>query len=357
MTTNSEPQSESDPLLALSARLQEAVGSDKFEVECLRILKESQVLPIAVAHCFAFNPRTGESTITDQNGVVEQQGSPISKIIDTFSLELPQFKAAVEQSSEPVNLTSVQKKEEISRSTIFQQIIKPFGLADVLHLPLMQANTRFSMMAGSTRIINEADRRQGLLVQRHVVAAMRNHHWLTHAEANGRNIEAVSGRSVILSLNAAPTIATEDWSKVIRIFQPQLGPGAAFPREPMPALLDWIQAHCESYPLQATDLNRAEFALGADACHSVHVVFLGDRTQAHRLLLYVPVGVPESFGLSLREKEVLHWICLGKSNEMIAAILDISKYTVRNHVSNLLLKLHVETRSEAASMARGWYED
>lgn len=357
MNTGDSANLDPDVLFELSAKLQEAVGNDHFEAACLQILKQSGILPIAVAHCFAFNPQTGKSTITDESGVVESEGSPISKIIDTFSEELPEFKKAVEQSDQLVNLTSVQKPDEIIRSTIYQRVIRPYGLVDLLHLPLLQANTRFSVIAGSQRIINENDRKLGQLVQRHVVAAMRNHHWLKHAEANGRNIEAVSGRSLILTVSGRDSAAISDWDQAIDTFNSYLGPNYSLPSEPMPQLLEWVQSHCDSYPLQATDLNRAEFQIDNDTSHTLHAVFLGDRNRAHRLLLYIPIGVPDTFGLSKREKDVLHWICQGKSNEMIAGILNISKFTVRNHITHILSKLHVESRSEAVSIARGWFED
>lgn len=56
-------------------------------------------------------------------------------------------------------------------------------------------------------------------------------------------------------------------------------------------------------------------------------------------------------GLSRRETEVLHWITEGKTNPAIAAILGISKRTVDKHAENILRKLQVETRVEAAARA------
>jgi DNA-binding CsgD family transcriptional regulator len=51
--------------------------------------------------------------------------------------------------------------------------------------------------------------------------------------------------------------------------------------------------------------------------------------------------------LSDREKEVLTWICLGKSNSQIAHILEISAWTVKIHVGNILSKLSAANRSHA----------
>ena len=55
--------------------------------------------------------------------------------------------------------------------------------------------------------------------------------------------------------------------------------------------------------------------------------------------------------LSVREKEVLRLVVDGKDNATIAQELFISPYTVKNHISNILLKLHVENRLQAAVCA------
>lgn len=50
-----------------------------------------------------------------------------------------------------------------------------------------------------------------------------------------------------------------------------------------------------------------------------------------------------------REQDVLKLLILGKTNKQIAVELDISRHTVRDHVSVLLRKLGVSTRTELAS--------
>jgi DNA-binding NarL/FixJ family response regulator len=60
---------------------------------------------------------------------------------------------------------------------------------------------------------------------------------------------------------------------------------------------------------------------------------------------------PSTQGLSLREKEVLRLVVDGKDNAAIAQELFISPYTVKNHISNILLKLNVENRLQAAVCA------
>jgi DNA-binding CsgD family transcriptional regulator len=56
-------------------------------------------------------------------------------------------------------------------------------------------------------------------------------------------------------------------------------------------------------------------------------------------------------GLSRREAEVLHWMAQGKRDKEIAIILGISYRTVTHHVSAILQKLRVETRTAAVALA------
>ena len=58
-----------------------------------------------------------------------------------------------------------------------------------------------------------------------------------------------------------------------------------------------------------------------------------------------------SAGLTAREREVLRLIAEGRSNREIGAALFISAKTASVHVSNILAKLGVASRTEAAAMA------
>jgi DNA-binding NarL/FixJ family response regulator len=56
--------------------------------------------------------------------------------------------------------------------------------------------------------------------------------------------------------------------------------------------------------------------------------------------------------LTDRERDVLQLLAAGRRNHAIATRLGLSEKTVRNHVSNVLLKLQVADRTAAALKAR-----
>ncbi len=74
-----------------------------------------------------------------------------------------------------------------------------------------------------------------------------------------------------------------------------------------------------------------------------------ERTRANEVLSELPLGTRPH--LTAREVEVLRLMATGKDNSEIAAELVTSPHTVKSHVSNILAKLEVENRLQAAVYA------
>lgn len=77
----------------------------------------------------------------------------------------------------------------------------------------------------------------------------------------------------------------------------------------------------------------------------------------HNKLEKPPAGLLE---LTQREREVLRMVASGANNKEIAQTLCLSSGTVRNHISNILSRLNVRDRTQAALVANtfhSWLED
>ena len=92
--------------------------------------------------------------------------------------------------------------------------------------------------------------------------------------------------------------------------------------------------------------------------HAIREVHLGEPTMhptiARKLMreLQRPTKLPRTEDpLTQRELEVLRLVAQGLSNQAIADTLVVSERTVRTHVSNILGKLHLANRTEAALYA------
>jgi transcriptional regulator EpsA len=64
-----------------------------------------------------------------------------------------------------------------------------------------------------------------------------------------------------------------------------------------------------------------------------------------------PMNESAGIGMSGREKEILQWMCNGKSNTEIGILLNISPLTVKNHVQKIFRKFKVHNRAQAVSRA------
>lgn len=84
--------------------------------------------------------------------------------------------------------------------------------------------------------------------------------------------------------------------------------------------------------------------------NGIRAVCAGEIFVPDSLAKVLALEVP-SANLSAREVQVLALIVQGLANKQIAFALDIAEHTVKNHVKNILSKLGVQDRTQAATDA------
>jgi two-component system, NarL family, response regulator LiaR len=92
-----------------------------------------------------------------------------------------------------------------------------------------------------------------------------------------------------------------------------------------------------------------------DLLHAIRSVYRGNLVLPQDLALKLMQTQPAAAALERlteRETDVLRLLAQGQSNQEIARNLNISDTTVRSHVSNILMKLDVSNRTQAALAAR-----
>jgi len=110
-----------------------------------------------------------------------------------------------------------------------------------------------------------------------------------------------------------------------------------------------LDAGASGFLLKDADADEVAAAIRAAHRGEVHL----DSAIAGRLIraLRAPSTPQAGSTLTEREREVLQLVAVGKANKDIAAELNISERTARTHVSSILTKLRLTSRTQAALWA------
>jgi DNA-binding NarL/FixJ family response regulator len=112
-----------------------------------------------------------------------------------------------------------------------------------------------------------------------------------------------------------------------------------------------LEAGATGYLLKDADADDVALAIRRAHAGEVHLDPQVARLLATRIRARKEPALPEHEPLTERELEVLRLVAKGHANKEIAARLDITERTARTHVSNILGKLDLASRTQAALWA------
>lgn len=105
-------------------------------------------------------------------------------------------------------------------------------------------------------------------------------------------------------------------------------------------------------------------ASASDVVNAVRAVFRGEAVCPPQLCIKLfqfvaqtpketsTRGIPFKPDLTLRQQQLVALVAKGLTNKEIASQLNLSEFTVRNHMHRILKQLDAETRSEAVNVVR-----
>ena len=170
------------------------------------------------------------------------------------------------------------------------------------------------------------------------------------------------GHVVLLDGRMRPELGTA-WVRYWRMLDPPAQVIALELDEESDTILAYVEAGAGGFTMRGTavaDVIQAiEWAREGVAHVSPRLTAdlfarLAGRTASHQPPPFGPALPP----LTQRELEVLHYVNLDYSNQQIAELLTIEVRTVKHHVHNILQKLQLRHRWDAARLAveQGWLE-
>lgn len=148
-----------------------------------------------------------------------------------------------------------------------------------------------------------------------------------------------------------PVMNGVDATRIIRRQHPQVEVVALTSVLEDRLVIDAVEAGASGYLLKETRPDELFEAVRAAARGEVRL----DPRAQQRLVREVRATESRE-ALTEREMEVLKLLAVGASNKSVAQQLSISEATVKSHVSNLLSKLGLKSRTQAAlhALREGW---
>ena len=216
-----------------------------------------------------------------------------------------------------------------------------------------------AFQAGGVDYVTKPIRAQEVLARMSVhMSSARERQRERQQATQARNaLDAFGHATMAIQLDETRRVVRAVWQTPLARQLMQAYFGAA-PAQIPEAVLDWLRAEssCAANGREPRNLPVTRPAEGGTR----QLVFaLQQRTGDDDLLIVmrevsdaaVVEAMVQAFRLTLREAEVLYWVAKGKTNRDIGDILGSSPATVKKHLERVYVKLGVETRTAAASVA------
>lgn len=242
------------------------------------------------------------------------------------------------------SLSDVTSKKDWHRNPLYNEVFAPDGIEDQINIEIFGNAERFTTIGilRSRRGFSVEEKELYNLLRPHFTQAFTN---AGLAEQTGL-VQIAPENSWIIHVDHQGHIQIEDKDTLPQIAF-RFGTKGRFPSE----VENWVaeQAIRLNQGLLEPQITPLLFSHQGQAwTFTIHRDFGFNR---YILSIKLNGASAPSVRLTQREQEILHWVSEGKSNQEIAAILDLSIHTVKTYLKRSFQKLGVENRTAAAA---GW---
>lgn len=296
---------------------------------------------------------TGFSFSGEYGGVVWQNSENISpedlEVFTEYYQENPLMNALIiERRPETLKITDLMPAKDFQRTNIYNEFYKRVGVTNQLVAPMFISDELFMTCSVNIDKQDFSDRDKLILslIAPHFANAIRNSFAYQRLSAA---LEARESGIIAVNAKGKPLFISEYAQRLLeKYFAGEKRENNSLPQ----ILVRWIkQIELVS---KTTDykLPFAPLKIGNEKGIMIVRFMYNSTTREKTLMLEEQKildwrGKFEKFSLTRRETEILFWITQGKTDDVIAALLNISLRTVHKHVENLYVKLGVETRTGA----------
>lgn len=280
------------------------------------------------------------------------------EILGRFAGQIPMHAQWNRGDGQALKISDFLSPREFQSKEIYNEFYRPMRIPHTIGIAL-PVTPQCLVTIGSHRgrkDFTERERTALNLIQPHVLQAYANAEAVTLMQAElarlNQAIEQMPQGLASVDAHGAIQWATDRGRALLRTY---FNGRRKSPLRLPDSLVRWIRC-------SQTGLNHA-----VDQPHSITPLIIDRGTrQLHlrmvpekdHILLFLEESSTEvrleplaHFGLSRRETETLSWIARGKSNPEIATLMSISVRTIHKHVEHIYLKLGVENRHAAMTLA------
>jgi DNA-binding CsgD family transcriptional regulator len=280
------------------------------------------------------------------------------EILSRFGYQIPMHAHWERGDGRALKISDHLSSHAYKKMDIYNEFYRPMRIPHTIGIAL-PIHRRLLITIGSHRDRRDfAERECAVLdiIQPHLMQAYTNAQAMTRIRQEQERLQQCLELTQQALIAVTSHLRIEWATACARALLHRYWPAGTRHRDRLPETLrQWVRER-DAQMSQTDDLPDRQAPLVIDQRHARLIVRYLRKGMGQFLLFEeqrseMPTQPLAEFGLSKRETEILGWIVQGKTNPEIGTILGISRRTVQKHLERIYVRLGVENRHAAMTLA------